>query len=306
MRATTQLILSLTLALAPLTATLGAPITVTIDGRSLYFPGVGPEMVQSRVMVPMRGIFQALGANVSWDGPTQTVNADRQQTTVQLRIGDHTGYVNGQAIRLDTPAMLRHGTTMVPLRFIGESLGADVGWSEYTQTVAIETNGSYRPAPLPTNDPPVQGAPQITSFTHDADAWLSDGAMFKTVLIGTPGGRASYTVPGIVESAPMREVSAGRYEGNWTANGGQNGLTVTGAAVIGTLQIGTQSSAIQAGTSLSVDTQSPRISAVAPLPRAISSRSRTSRPVRRPGRSGIDPATVRLTLDRRDITNQPW
>ena len=309
MRAVTPLILSLVLGLTPLTATLGAPITVTIDGRSLAFPGVGPQMVQNRVMVPLRGIFEALGASVLWDGPTKTVSANRELTNVQLRIGDHTGFVNGQPVRMDVPAMLRFGTTMVPLRFISESLDAQVGWSDFAQTVAITTDGSHgpvpSPTPVPTTIPPSQGAPQITSFTHDGTGWLSSGSVLRVTLTGDPGGQANYTVPGIVEAAPMTEVSRGRYEGNWNAAAGQRDLTVTGAAVIGTLRIGRDSSAIQAATSLSVDTQSPRITAVAPLPdSSLIPQPNVSAVFDDLAGSGIDPATVRIALDRRDLTNQ--
>jgi hypothetical protein len=89
--------------------------------------------------VPLRGIFESLGAQVNWDASTRTITATKGDTDVQLGIGDHRATVNGRAVYLDAPAMILGGSTMVPLRFVGEALGADVKWFEATQTVSITT-----------------------------------------------------------------------------------------------------------------------------------------------------------------------
>ncbi len=106
------------------------------------FAGTGPRMVNGRVLVPLRGIFEQMGANVRWNEAMQKVSADRGSTTIELRIGDHYANVNGRSVELDQPATMIGGRTMVPLRFISESFGANVDWTESTQTVAIITNGS--------------------------------------------------------------------------------------------------------------------------------------------------------------------
>ncbi|MGQ9756185.1 MAG: stalk domain-containing protein [Desulfotomaculales bacterium] len=111
-------------------------ITVLLNGRPLSFDQP-PVIINGRTMVPLRAIFQALGAEVNWDGATQTVTATRGDTVIILVIGSPVAFKDGQAVILDQPALLMAGRTMVPLRFIAEALGAEVNWDGTTQTVTI-------------------------------------------------------------------------------------------------------------------------------------------------------------------------
>jgi hypothetical protein len=147
-----------------------AATTVEVNGNPISF-SVAPFQVMNRTMVPMRSIFEALGANVQWNDSTQTVTATRGTTDVRLTIGETDAQVNGQTVALDVPAMMRRGSTMVPLRFVSESLGADVRWSEATQTVSISTNGTpytYQPTGMQT-----AVIPQATVIPVSLDTALS-------------------------------------------------------------------------------------------------------------------------------------
>jgi hypothetical protein len=115
-----------------------ATIQVEVNGRPLYL-NEPPTLVSGRTMVPLRGIFESLGAQVDWDASRRTITATKDATNVQLAIGDYRATVNGQIIHLDAPAMILRGSTMVPLRFVSEALGADVKWFAATQTVSITT-----------------------------------------------------------------------------------------------------------------------------------------------------------------------
>lgn len=84
---------------------------------------------EGRSLVPFRAIGEALMAQVEWDESARKVTLTLGDKAVQLVIGDSTAYVNGNARTLDVPAMLVENRTMVPLRFISESLGASVQWS---------------------------------------------------------------------------------------------------------------------------------------------------------------------------------
>jgi len=121
----------------------GNDITVTLNGNEIHFRGQGPIMSQDRVFVPLRGVFQRMGAHVDWDPSTQTVSADRGQTHVRLTIGVRTASINGQPTNLDLPAQIIDGATMVPLRFVSEALGGNVDWNEQDQTVLIAM-GDYK------------------------------------------------------------------------------------------------------------------------------------------------------------------
>ncbi|MCS1392434.1 copper amine oxidase N-terminal domain-containing protein [Lysinibacillus boronitolerans] len=88
-------------------------------------------------LVPLRGIFESLGANVQWNQSTQTIDASKGNTKVWLKIGSKNAKVNDSAVNLSVPAQVKNGKTLVPLRFISESLGANVQWNQKTQTVTI-------------------------------------------------------------------------------------------------------------------------------------------------------------------------
>lgn len=115
----------------------GAPITVTVDGRPVNFAGSPPQSVGGRLLVPLRAIFEALGATVDFSGGT--VRAQRGPTLLQLQIGSTQASVNGQNRVLDVPAQAIFGRTFVPLRFVGEALGAGVNFNTATQTVTISS-----------------------------------------------------------------------------------------------------------------------------------------------------------------------
>lgn len=111
-------------------------IAVQFNGKYMNFD-VPPLIINSRTMVPMRAIFEALGCTVSWDGTTQTATGIRNGTAVSLTIGSDMGKVNGKGVALDAPAALINGRTMIPLRFVSEALGALVNWEAETSTVRI-------------------------------------------------------------------------------------------------------------------------------------------------------------------------
>ncbi len=135
-------------------------INVQVDGNPVSFRGTQPQKVRGRVMVPLRGVLEKMGANVDWDASTRTVIATRGDTNIQLPLGSRTATVNDRAVTLDVPAMSIRGRTMVPLRFVGESLGAYVTWVPNSRTVAISTDG--RPIAVAQNRPFRRAAAAMT------------------------------------------------------------------------------------------------------------------------------------------------
>lgn len=122
-------------------AAIGAAqnIQVTVNGDRVNFTGAEPISINGRVFVPLRGVFESMGAFVEWDPATRTVNAHRNRKDVKLTIGDRYAMVDGEMLTMDSPAMIRHGNTMVPLRFLSEALGANVEWMPSDRMVAITT-----------------------------------------------------------------------------------------------------------------------------------------------------------------------
>ncbi|RAP28591.1 hypothetical protein C2W64_04647 [Brevibacillus laterosporus] len=115
-------------------------IVIFIDGELQIFKKA-PVEINGRTLVPLRAIFEALGARVDWDEATQTVTAMKDGTTIKLTIGSKVAYKNGKKLNLDVPAQLFNGdTTMVPIRFVSEALGAKVAWDGYSNAVIISND----------------------------------------------------------------------------------------------------------------------------------------------------------------------
>lgn len=123
-------------------------VTVTVNGEPLAL-SPGPVERSGRVFVPLRGIFERLGASVVYSAGT--INATSSGTTISLRIGSTQATVNGQVQNLDVAPFIVGATTFVPLRFIAQSLGANVGYDNATRVVAIDL---ARPVPPPRPPPP--------------------------------------------------------------------------------------------------------------------------------------------------------
>ncbi|MDB5056176.1 MAG: hypothetical protein JWM44_4226 [Bacilli bacterium] len=113
-------------------------IKVDLNGNELAFDQP-PVLINNRTMVPLRKIFEALGATINWDQATSTVTATKGQIVVKLTIGSNVGYVNDKEVSLDAAAVVLNERTLVPVRFIGSSFGAKVTWDDITKSVVIKT-----------------------------------------------------------------------------------------------------------------------------------------------------------------------
>ena len=465
------------------------PIKVVLNGSPLTFTGTPPLQINGSTLVPMRGIFEALGATVKFDKASQTVYGQKGATSIVLPLGALTATVNGQPQTLPVPAKLINGTTLVPLRFISQALGASVAWQPASSTVTIQTvdqhlaslpvvpgsatingqvTGIYtnttptqltvrvggkdttvalgpstivlrseagQPAtqvtladikpgdqvavqrndggvatvvtatfgqvkgtvvsighladgnaaltldsgrvveltadapltfggrtiglsdikpyeavvirtnpsnslgygvavstaanpnpippgaapnagplpptlpgenPLPAQDPNVLkgnvAAVEVTSFTQDAAKPLHNGSVLKATLSGTPGGKATFSIPGVADNIPMTETSPGVYSGAYTVT---KNISAQNAAVLGHLVAGgVQSALIQAPGMVSIDSQPPKITDFGPAQNAVveSDRPLIYATLADGAGSGVDPAATRLTLDGKDVT----
>ncbi|WP_442603280.1 copper amine oxidase N-terminal domain-containing protein [Paenibacillus sp. KN14-4R] len=110
----------------------------TIDSRPIYFD-VAPQQINGRVMVPLRAIFESLGAEVGWDSSTQTITGKKDAIAITLRLNDTKAEVGGKTVPLDVAATQIEGRTFVPARFVAESFGADVKWDDSRKQVIITT-----------------------------------------------------------------------------------------------------------------------------------------------------------------------
>lgn len=112
--------------------------TVILNGNVLTFD-VRPVIVEGRLLVPLSGIFSPLGATVSWDAATQTINAYQGNNTLTLVVGSQTALKNGVEVVFDVPAVIMNSRTMVPLGFVAMSLDCQVSYDAVSNTVTINS-----------------------------------------------------------------------------------------------------------------------------------------------------------------------
>lgn len=117
------------------TAPAAAP-RVMLNGQQLSFD-VPPTIESGRTLVPLRTIFEAMGATVNWNAASSTVTATKGSSTITLPVGSRAATVNGKNVSLDVPAKIVNSRTLVPLRFVSESLGAQVDWNNTERLVTI-------------------------------------------------------------------------------------------------------------------------------------------------------------------------
>jgi hypothetical protein len=111
---------------------------ITVNGKQLILD-VPPVMENNRMLVPVRAIFEALNGKIEWNAKTKTVLGQKGDVVVELQIGNVKAKVNGEVVTLDAPARIINNRTLVPVRFISESLGAKVNWDAKTKTAEITT-----------------------------------------------------------------------------------------------------------------------------------------------------------------------
>lgn len=208
---------SIALALAALLLAFSTPlaasaaVTVVINGRTMNF-AQPPVERSARVFVPLRGIFEALGATVNYSNGL--IDATGSGRSVQLHLGSQQATVNGQATMVDVAPFLIGNTTMVPLRFIAQALGASVLWDGSSQTVTINGNGgSYNSVPNPTAPP-----------NNNASFYLTDKRPGSSTTTLQPAIHARFSEP------VQRDTIRVRIDGNDVTNdvyANANGFDVT-------------------------------------------------------------------------------
>jgi hypothetical protein len=180
-------ILALTLA--------AAPPRITVNDAPL---NVAPIAQDGRVLVPMRAIFEALGATLTYDAHAHTIAAQGNGHSVRLQIGNENAVVDDRIVMLDVPARVIAATTYVPLRFVAQALGAVVGYDNAAALVTVSLAqttasagsgrvGSMLPAPdssvatgYPTISAVVAGSAAVTSANLTVDGVdVTDSASFN-------------------------------------------------------------------------------------------------------------------------------
>jgi hypothetical protein len=206
---------------------VGDPV-MQVDAVRTFIDSTGavPVIIQGRTMLPVRAIVEALGGTVSWDAARRAVGVILGAKTLELIIAKSFAVVNGIPVAIDSanalvvPVIVK-GRTMLPVRFVGEQLGATVGWAAATQVVTLDFGGTTVPVPA------------TPALTVPADASSSTDATLSLVWTGVEGA-ATYRVvlrngadvvldksglTGLSFTVPAGLLTAGTYSWTVTATG---------------------------------------------------------------------------------------
>lgn len=170
-------------------------IQVVVDGNLVQFDQP-PAAIGGRILVPLRGVFERLGAAVQWNPSTNTAIAVRGATQVQLTVGSRQAYVNGRAVILDVPALMVGGRILVPLRFVSEAMGAQVTWNDQARTVYITsaTSAQAQPVPPPPAPPPPAPPPPSVAVVEGTLLRVDTQASPQRILIERDSRIYTFTV----------------------------------------------------------------------------------------------------------------
>jgi len=182
------LVFVLIFAIFPTTALANSRITVTVNGTPVVFAGQQPVIVSGRTLVPVRGVFEQLGFDVSWDGEARQAILARTGYIVVLTIGSNTFTTNGARHTLSVPAQIIGGSTMLPLSEVLASVGYVVAWDGNTRTASVTSavpQAQQQVQQTPVQTPaqpttPVQTSPptitqeNITRGVWNGNVWTSE------------------------------------------------------------------------------------------------------------------------------------
>lgn len=161
----------------------GTDIIVTINNAPLRLD-TPPVLVSNRVLVPLRAISEAIGAEVVWknDG---TVRLSKAERVVSLSINDRVALIDASRTQLDVPPMIIGGRTMVPLRFIGEAFDIRVNWNRANRSVEIFYTGLNLTEPNRTEVPiPADRLSIVSSDGHTIFIGMDQTSL--TAALGVP------------------------------------------------------------------------------------------------------------------------
>ena len=113
--------------------------TPKVKYQDTYLAFEQPPVIENgRTLIPIRFLFEQMGATVDWNADTQTATISQDNTAVSFAIDDTEADVNGQTVSMDVPAQLINGKTIVPVRFLSEELGYTVDWDGENRIITIE------------------------------------------------------------------------------------------------------------------------------------------------------------------------
>lgn len=168
-------------------------INIIYNGQLMTYTDAIPENINDRVMLPFRAVLEGMGATVNYEDASRLVTASRGAITLTFTLEDDTIYINNNGVnselKLDVPMIIKNDRTLVPIRFISNALGMQVGWEGDYNTVLIVDEETYQ------NDI-TANAPNVKKVL-DPDTAYTTSSVSGTVEVKLKDTEVSGTIEGI-------------------------------------------------------------------------------------------------------------
>ncbi len=175
-------------------------VQIEVNGEALTGLDMPPVILNDRTLVPVRAIFEKLGAEVVWNADAQEVYISYDNQLEVLRIDDNTGLIDGLEFSMDVPPKIINERTMIPARAALEAVGCTVGWQADTRTVTVDDQAHASQPEEPTA--PSTSTPNTNDTTQSTSGSTTDDtpAPTGTVTASSPITVQSVTVPASAQS----------------------------------------------------------------------------------------------------------
>lgn len=137
------LVVGLVLSSATLAFANENEISVYVEGQKVSFD-VPPQTINDRTMVPIRAIFEVMGATVNWDNATQTAICTKDNTVVKMTLNSKIEYINDVPYEMDVAPVIVDNRTLAPARYVAEAFGYFVNWDGNTKSVLINKTSTIK------------------------------------------------------------------------------------------------------------------------------------------------------------------
>lgn len=165
----------------------GDEISVYVDGEKVEFD-TAPVIIEGRTMVPIRAVFEKIGASVEWNEEQHSALCTKDGASVKMTVGSDEMLVGGEIVKMDAAPIIFGGRTLAPARYAAEAFGKNVQWSEKNNAVVICSPCVYAYADFP--DIPDFG--KCFSAEPDAEYEYDGYYIFHYICEYTEQGRALY------------------------------------------------------------------------------------------------------------------
>lgn len=168
-----------------------------------------PQIIDGRTMVPVRAIFEGVGATVNWNADTKTVTGKKGSETVIMNVGEKAMTINGKKVDMDGEAMIIDSRAFAPARYVAEAFGYDVSWNGDTKEVLIKDKVES-PAALTTKTQIT--TKEITTETTTEKAEETTKKTTETTTVETTTETTTMSVADIINSSPVQGVGKSLYQ----------------------------------------------------------------------------------------------